>query len=109
MGKHGRFFQAAIRETEEEAGVHIRLTGILSVQHSPRHGYDRMRVIFLGEPIDPNEPPKSIPDKESDRAEWVSLADLATRKLRGSEPQTWFSYVTQGRHVAPLDMLGPER
>jgi len=54
--------QGAIRETKEEAGVDVRLTGILRVEYRPcksgRDHYVRMRVIYLGEPIDPNQLPK---------------------------------------------------
>ena len=55
---------AACRETLEEAGISIRVTGIIRVEHSPRPGSSRVRVIFAAEPIDDAEP-KSIPDEES--------------------------------------------
>lgn len=35
-----------MRETLEEAGVDIEIKGILSVQHSPRPRYTRLRIIF---------------------------------------------------------------
>ena len=35
-----------------------------------------MRVIFFAMPIDHNQVPKTISDKESEEARWVSLEDL---------------------------------
>ncbi len=37
---------AAIRECIEEAGVEVKLTGLLKIEHSPHETYSRMRVIF---------------------------------------------------------------
>ena len=37
------FFEAAIRETLEEAGVQVELVGILAMQHTVLQRYDRMR------------------------------------------------------------------
>eukprot|EP00002_Diphylleia_rotans_P019759 TRINITY_DN3818_c0_g1_i12.p1 TRINITY_DN3818_c0_g1~~TRINITY_DN3818_c0_g1_i12.p1 ORF type:complete len:154 (-),score=30.52 TRINITY_DN3818_c0_g1_i12:24-425(-) len=64
------FQEAAIRETIEEAGIRVRLTGILSIQFAPQPTCIRMRVVYLAEPID-DTPPKSIPDYESDEARWM--------------------------------------
>ena len=60
---------AAIRETREEAGVAIKLTGVLRLEYSAwqeAHGGGvRLRAIFLGEPLDPAALPKTLPDYES--------------------------------------------
>ncbi len=57
---------AALRETHEEAGVAITLTGVLSIEYSAsRDGHARMRAIFLAEPVDPDAVPKTLPDYES--------------------------------------------
>jgi ADP-ribose pyrophosphatase YjhB (NUDIX family) len=62
------FAQAAIRETEEEAGLTVELTGVLRVEFTParsaRKNYCRMRVIFAAKPRDPAQMPKSVPDYE---------------------------------------------
>jgi phosphatase NudJ len=58
----------AIRETLEESGVKVRLTGILRVEHTPGRGDARLRVVFLGEPRGATTP-KQKPDRESLRAE----------------------------------------
>ena len=48
------FFQAAIRESKEEAGLDIKLTGLLRMEQSVNGNYLRLRPIFLAEPIDEN-------------------------------------------------------
>jgi ADP-ribose pyrophosphatase YjhB (NUDIX family) len=56
---------AAERETLEEAGVKIRITGILKIQFTPRMDINRLRVIFFAEPFDENNcDAKTIPDYE---------------------------------------------
>ena len=52
------FEQAAVRETFEEAGIHIRLIGVLRVEHGFLDTAVRMRVIFLAESVD-DTPPKA--------------------------------------------------
>src|SRR2546423_11583958 len=66
------FAAAAYRETLEEAGIPVRMTGVIRIEHSPSIGAARMRVIFLAEPID-DTPPKTTPDEESLEAAWVGL------------------------------------
>src|SRR3954469_20111697 len=46
----GSFVTAAVRETLEEAGVPVRITGIIRIEPSPTPAGSRMRVIFLAEP-----------------------------------------------------------
>jgi phosphatase NudJ len=56
---------AAERETLEEAGVKIRITGILKIEFTPRMNINRLRVIFFAEPFDENNcDAKTIPDYE---------------------------------------------
>lgn len=93
--------EAALRESEEEAGCAIALTGVLRVEYS----FDRLRVIWVGEPLDADAPLKSVPDKESRGAAWVSLAettdisdgnaDVEHCWLRGSEPKDWFRQLSE--------------
>lgn len=102
---------AAIREAKEEAGIDVNLTGVLRVECSPpRAGgrYMRMRYIFYGEPVDEAQPPKTFPDYESVGACWVSADEIATLKLRGSEPLEWFEYVARGGAIHPLSLLTHE-
>ena len=101
------FADAAVRETLEEAGVPVRVTGVIRIEHSPTPAGSRMRVIFLAEPAD-DTPPKSEPDDESLRAEWVALTDLGGYTLRGQEVAEVFAYVAGGGAVYPAELLQPE-
>lgn len=101
------FTDAAVRETREEAGVPVRVTGVIRIEHSPSPAGARMRVLFLAEPTD-DTPPKTEPDDESLGAAWVSLAELPEYKLRGAEVAELFKYVAAGGTVHALDVIGPE-
>ena len=98
---------AAIRETLEETGVPIRLTGVIRVEHTPVPGDARVRAIFLAEPAD-DTAPRTTPDKESLGAEWVSLDDLARYPLRGTGVEDAIRYVARGGAAYPLSLLGEE-
>ena len=98
---------AACRETREETGVPIRLTGLLRLEHTPILGGARVRAVFLAEPID-ETPPKSMPDSESLGAAWVSIADLTQFALRGPEVEELLRYVDDGGAVYPLTVLAQE-
>lgn len=108
------FAEAAVRECEEEAGIRVKLDGILKLEHTPSvvhgEGDDRMRVIFLASPVNLEQQPKSVADKESVRAFWVDWDKLEERcsPLRGPEPEEWFRYVANGGSAAPLALLGDE-
>jgi 8-oxo-dGTP pyrophosphatase MutT (NUDIX family) len=101
------FVDAALRETLEEAGIRVRLRGILRIEHSPGLDGARMRVIFLAEPVD-DTPPKSIPDQESLGAAWVRLDELATFSFRGPEVRELCEYLAAGGAVYPLEILQSE-
>jgi hypothetical protein len=64
-----------------------------------------MRVIFLAEPLDDSQLPKSVPDYESVGASYVTIDELKKIKLRGDEPLIWFSYVENGGLINPLSIL----
>lgn len=101
---------AAVRETLEEAGVAIRLTGVLRVEYRPLGVSDtRMRVIFLAEPLDDTQPAKSIPDYESVGASWVTAQECleieAKDRVRGPEPGQWVRYLSSGGVAAPMTIL----
>lgn len=101
------FAAAACRETLEEAGIPIQLTGVIRIEHSPTPTSARIRVIFLAEPID-ETPPKSVPDEESLEAAWVRLDELDGYSLRGEEVRSLIAYVAAGRSISPLDILRAE-
>jgi 8-oxo-dGTP pyrophosphatase MutT (NUDIX family) len=99
--------QAAERETLEESGIRVRLTGVLRVEHTPFREEARLRAVFLAEPID-DAPPKQTPDKESLRAEWVTLDALSQYPLRGADVEMMFRYVAEGGVVFPLEIIQRE-
>jgi 8-oxo-dGTP pyrophosphatase MutT (NUDIX family) len=77
---------AAVRETAEEAGVRVRITGLVGVYSDPGHvvrgvdGHVRQQfaVVLSAEPVAPGPvPPQPRPDGvETRAAAWVSPADL---------------------------------
>jgi len=102
------FAEAAKREVKEEAGIDVSLDGILKIQHTPNpDATARMRVIFVGRPVD-DTPPKSVPDDESIEARWVTLEEAKQLPLRGAEVLTLFSEVANGALVVPTHFLRPE-
>lgn len=98
---------AAIREVHEETGVPIRLDGVLRVEHTPGPDIARVRVIFMGSPLDDTEP-KRIADDESMQAAWLTLPEIRARPLRGAELGGLLEHVANGGQVFPLDVLGHE-
>jgi len=99
--------EAAVREVFEETGVPVRLDGVLRVEHTPGNDGVRMRIIYIGTPIDDTEP-KTMADDESLGAAWLTLDEIRSRPLRGSELCALLESVEQGRAVYPLDLLGHE-
>jgi phosphatase NudJ len=98
------FAEAAVRETLEEAGVPVRVVGVIRVEHTPRGEKARLRVVFLAEPTD-DTPAKREPDEESLGAAWVSLAELGDYPLRGGEVPELMAYVAGGGAVCGMDVL----
>ena len=97
--------QGAQREVLEETGVPVRIDGILRIEHAATDTGARVRVLFTGTPID-DTPPKTVPDEESLRAEWLTMEEIRARKLRGAELRALLESVEAGRQVFPLDLLG---
>lgn len=99
---------AAIRETDEEAGIPIVLEGILRIDRSPRpDGTVRMRVIYLAHPAD-DTAPKSEPDEESLEAGWFLPEQIEALPLRGDEVLRLIGDVERGAPVHSLSVLGQE-
>ena len=95
---------AAVRETLEESGVRVRLTGLLRVEHTAERKRARLRVVFLGEP-DGDTTPKTEPDEESLAATWVAPGELGNYPLRSPAIEALLRYVAAGGPVYPLDIL----
>ena len=98
---------AAVREVLEESGVPVNIEGILRIEHAPSANGARVRVIFIGAPID-DTAPKSVADAESLQAQWLTIEEIRTRQLRGSDLIGLLEHVANGRQVYPLDLLGGE-
>jgi phosphatase NudJ len=94
----------ARRETLEETGISVQLTGIIRIEHSPRSNFARVRVIFAAEPTGDTQP-KSVPDEDSLGAAWVTLSELNRYPLRGPEVEDLLRYVAAGGSVHPLTLL----
>jgi len=99
--------EAAARETLEESGVRVRLTGVLRVEHSPSPRRARLRAVYLAEPSGDTKT-KQEPDDESLRAEWVSLSELDQYEMRGPEVEQLLRYVANGGKCSPLDIIQEE-
>ena len=108
------FFEAAIREAKEEAGIDIILKGILRFEYSYTksniQSFLRFKVIFYAEPKDEKQELKKIPDKESEEARWVTLKELEQMRnippfLRGEELLEWGNYLENGGIIFPLEVL----
>jgi ADP-ribose pyrophosphatase YjhB (NUDIX family) len=98
---------AAVRETLEESGVHVRLLGVLGLEHSPYPKHARVRAVFLAEPSGSTEPKKEA-DAESLQARWVSVDELSDFSLRGPEVEQLIRYVASGGPCAPVDIIRGE-
>lgn len=100
--------QAAERETLEEAGIPIKVEGIIRFEHSTTaKGTARVRVVLLAHPTS-NIEPKSVPDKESLVAKWANLEELSGISWRGDEVADLLTYVSNGPSIAPVGLLVEE-
>ena len=103
------FMQGALRETREEAGLEIDLTGIIRVEHTPMpDGSARLRVIFAAKPCAPGAKLKDFADEHSVQARWVTFDEARKLTLRGNEVLGALRYVADRRPTAPLTLLTAE-
>ncbi|MFO0556844.1 MAG: NUDIX domain-containing protein [Polyangiales bacterium] len=100
--------EAALRETLEEAGIHVELTGLLRVEHTPQPGGSvRVRAFFTARPVD-DSPLKTQPDEHSLEARWFTVHEMRSLDLRGEEVLECVEAILRGAPVAPLSMLTTE-
>lgn len=102
--------EGALRETKEESGLDVELTGVLRLEHSPSLDDGvRVRVHFLARPKPGfSAVPRRVPNEHSLEAAWVSTTELDRYELRGDEVRRVFEYVERGGAVAPLTLLTEE-
>jgi len=101
------FITAAKRETLEEAGIPINVTGIVRFDYSPRPDHSRIRLIVSAVPKD-DTPPKSKPDEESLEASWFTLEEIRGLPLRDPEVIDLLAYLENGGSIASLKHLARE-
>ena len=111
VDRHESFQEAAIRETKEEAGVDIELTGILTIEQFPRHSMSRgvpimeVCVYFVARMTDEGQEVKTWPDYESAGACWVTLEEMCELRLRSESILPLTRQVVSGKPIAPLSLL----
>lgn len=98
---------AALRETQEESGVKVRLDGILRIERSYAGKSQRLRVIFVATPLD-DAPPKSTADEESLQAGWFAPEEIEGLSLRSEECLGIIGYLDRGGPVYPSSLLTAE-
>ena len=108
---------AGKRECMEEAAMEIEFKGWLALQFYPnseKHYAKMMRFVLYAEPLslEAANNPKNFVDKESDCAEWKTLAELEQlgqdKKLRAPDLLDWARYLEQGGAIYPMSALGEE-
>jgi phosphatase NudJ len=108
LGEPGETFEAAAcRETLEESGLVVALTGVLRIEHTPMMSATRVRVIFLARPVD-SEPPRAEPNEHTLGAAWYTLQDLDNLILRGPDVRVVLQRLEGGGTSYPLDLIADE-
>ena len=98
--------EGAVRETKEESGVDVELTGVLRIEHTSAPSGVRVRATFLARPKPGTATePRTEPNEHTLGAKWVSMSELKDFALRGEEVREMFEYVEHGGPVAPLSLL----
>ena len=55
----------ALRETLEESGLAVELTGLVRIEQQPTASSQRLRVFFVARPVDPAQPPMNDANSSS--------------------------------------------
>eukprot|EP00656_Telonema_subtile_P012928 TRINITY_DN16544_c0_g2_i2.p1 TRINITY_DN16544_c0_g2~~TRINITY_DN16544_c0_g2_i2.p1 ORF type:complete len:322 (-),score=72.20 TRINITY_DN16544_c0_g2_i2:235-1200(-) len=106
--------QAAERACQEQAGLDIRLEGVLRTEFDSRSTTpgSRLRMVFLGRAINDYDQLKSIPDQHSGGSVWVDGNKVTMENdaipLAGNEPAVWFDYMLRLGPVYPLSVIASE-
>lgn len=99
------FVEAAKRETLEEAGIEIDVTGIIRIEHTPNlNGQRRVRIMFVATAVG-SLTPKQFADEHSLGAAWVTLDQVKQLPLRGEEVVHLFEHVARAGTTYPLSLL----
>lgn len=101
--------EAALRETLEETGWSVELTGILGVAlyTAPANGITYYRTTFLGRPLQPLENAALDPDIHA--VHWLDYEAILANSARMRSPLVLTSIEQQRRgHCYPLDFIYSE-
>jgi len=99
------FTTGAVREAQEEAGIPVRLDGILRLEHTPGLRNNRFRAIFAASPVD-DTPPRSEADDEIIEAKWLTLDEVRRLPIKRSEEMVYIlEWAAAGAKVFPLSLL----
>lgn len=98
--------QAAIRETREESGWDVELTGLVGVyQWTAPDGKAFLRFAFAARPL--RHHPDQALDEGIVRALWLSPDELSAQRVRWRSPLVWQAVQDwQAGALYPLDLLG---
>jgi phosphatase NudJ len=106
---------AAVRETAEEAGILVGLSGVIGFDHEHSAGPParaKLRFVFAAYPAI-SAAPKTRPDRHSRGARWASREQIERLPLRHPEVLTWIERYEEGKGVLPCAAYGwfgpPER
>jgi len=101
---------AAVRETQEEAGVDIEVTGIMAIEHMPRlPGWEFSRWRFVVDArLRPGSPaPRQVPNGDTLRADFFSPQQIDGLRLRGKDVVRLVSEHASGAAIAPISVYRP--
>ena len=101
---------AAVRETLEEAGVDVEVTGLMAIEHMPRlPGWEFSRWRFVVEArIKPDSPPpRQTPNGDTLRADFFSPQEIGSLPLRGKDATRLIAEHASGAPVAPISLYRP--
>ncbi|MFT4826290.1 MAG: ADP-ribose pyrophosphatase YjhB (NUDIX family) [Halioglobus sp.] len=97
---------AALRETCEETGWQVELTGVLGIAlyNAPTNGVTYHRTTFVAQPLHAIE--NSVIDPDISKVHWMEYEDILSNSARMRSPLVIAS-IEQYRngHIYPLDLI----
>lgn len=98
--------EAAVRETQEEAGVRVQPTALIALDQrwtgSGGGASTRFRFALLAEPVG-STTPKCFADQHSLEARWFTRSEIDTLPLRGEDVKTLVDLVASRAQLLPLE------
>jgi ADP-ribose pyrophosphatase YjhB (NUDIX family) len=98
--------EAAVREVREEAGIEVRLTGLLCIDQLKADASgtpNRLRFVFKAEPA--GGVLKTFADEHSLQARWCERSQIASLDLRGPLVERALALIDAGAPLLPLSSL----